>query len=169
MKSSPFWLRVLGSASRRRAFSVIRRDERLIGILLELPLVLLPPYGSSNDDQNNSRELYQGLDAQLVRIAVDGGQKEQNAPSEERIPQLAGTYISANRRSPLQVHLYLIRYFSVEKCTLQTASILSMAPRALFAISSGTTTRGSRVTREDRTFSRLVFFMSTQIASSLKG
>ncbi len=79
-----------------------------------MTLVLLPPCGGGHDDQHESRELYQRLDAQLVRIAVHGGQKQQNAPRKERIPQLTGMDISANKRSPLRVHPFLIRYFSVE-------------------------------------------------------
>ena len=43
-----------------------------------------------------------------------------------------------------------------------------MAPRARSAISFGTTTRGSRVSRAESTFSRLVFVMSTQTAFSLR-
>jgi hypothetical protein len=76
--------------------------------------VLPPPYGGGHDDQHDSRELYQRLDAQVVRIAVHGGQKQQNAPRKERIPQLTGMDISANKRSPLRFHPFLIRYFSVD-------------------------------------------------------
>jgi len=77
---------------------------------LELPT----PDGRSHDDQYDSQQLHQGLDAQLVRIAVHGGQKQQNAAREERIPQLTRVDISANTDHRSVFMPFLIRYFSVE-------------------------------------------------------
>lgn len=69
-------------------------------------LILLSPYDRGHDDQYHGRELYQGLDGQLVHIAVHCGQKQHNAPRKERIPQLTGIGISANKRPPLRVHTF---------------------------------------------------------------